>query len=297
MSLARAHDQLVGRSLGEFVLRERIGEGGFGAVYRANQPALDREAVIKVLHRKLHTSPAATERFLREAKLASKLDHPYAAHIYAFGAEPDGELWIAMELVRGTPLDKILKIQGPLPLERLVTLLDRVCEVVHTAHEQSIVHRDLKPANVMVLARAGRLLPKLLDFGIAKGLAGTDQDTISQDTISLPPADQAHPTAKTIDSVGSVQGLATPSLDLTQRGAIMGSPPYMAPEQWVAAGHVDARTDLYALGILSYECLTGKPPFIGATITKTAQAHARNQVPPVQAPLPSALDTVFVKVL
>src|SRR6516162_1746307 len=99
MSLARAHDQLVGRSLGEFVLRERIGEGGYGAVYRAVQPALDREAVVKVLHPHLHASHAALERFLREAKLASKLDHPFAAHVYAFGAEPDGELWIAMELV------------------------------------------------------------------------------------------------------------------------------------------------------------------------------------------------------
>src|SRR6476646_8564808 len=180
---SRAHDELVGRSFGEFVLRERIGEGGFGAVYRATQPALDREAVVKVLHARLLASPAATERFLREAKLASKLDHPFAAHIYAFGAEPDGELWIAMELVRGTPLDRLLKIQGPLPLERFVPLLDRVCEVVHTAHEQGIVHRDLKPANVMVLARAGRMLPKLLDFGIAKGIAGSASASLAEQTL------------------------------------------------------------------------------------------------------------------
>ena len=160
-------DQLLGRELGEFVLRERIGEGGFGAVYRATQPALDREAVVKVLHARLHESHNATERFMREAKLASKLDHPYAAHIYAFGVELDGQSWIAMELVRGTPLSEVLRFQGPLALERLVPLVDRICEVVHTAHEQGIVHRDLKPANVMVLARAGRLLPKLLDFGIA----------------------------------------------------------------------------------------------------------------------------------
>src|SRR5262249_38612481 len=90
------------------------------------------------------------------------------AHVYAFGAEPDGLLWIAMELVRGTPLDELLKTQGPLSLARSVPLLDKICEVVHTAHEQGIIHRDLKPANVMVIARAGRLLPKLLDFGIAK---------------------------------------------------------------------------------------------------------------------------------
>src|SRR4029079_6109371 len=120
------------------------------------------------LHARLMSSEAAVQRFLREARLASRLDHPYAAHTYALGREPDGVLWIAMELVRGTPLDRLLDAQGPIPLERFVPLLDRICEVVHTAHEQGIVHRDLKPGNVMVLARAGRLLPKLLDFGIAK---------------------------------------------------------------------------------------------------------------------------------
>src|SRR5580700_10581024 len=108
MTLSGTRDELVGRMLGEFVVRTRLGQGGFGAVYRAVQPALDREAVIKVLHAELHASKAAADRFLREAKLASKLDHPYAAHVYAFGAEPDGELWIAMELVRGTPLDQLL---------------------------------------------------------------------------------------------------------------------------------------------------------------------------------------------
>src|SRR5438105_4793365 len=210
MTTSRAHDQLVGRTLGEFVLRERIGEGGFGAVYRASQPALDREAVIKVLHASLHASKAATERFLREAKLASKLDHPYAAHIYAFGAEQDGELWIAMEHVRGTPLDQVLKLQGPLPLERFVPLLDRICEVVHTAHEQGIVHRDLKPANVMVLAVAvppslGPRFPAALDRVIAKAIAKKPEDRfgdalafatafrnaagISPDAVSLPVLD------------------------------------------------------------------------------------------------------------
>src|SRR5688572_3558685 len=117
-------------------------------------------------------SSQSVQRFLREARLASRLDHPYAAHIYAFGAEPDGTLWIAMELVRGTVLSDYLRASGPLPLERFIPLLERICEVVHSAHEQGIVHRDLKPSNVMVLSRAGRLLPKLLDFGIAKAIEG-----------------------------------------------------------------------------------------------------------------------------
>src|SRR5690242_14638514 len=111
-----------GRTLGEFVLYEQIGAGGFGTVYRAVQPGLEREAVVKVLDVG-RASAAANERFLREARLASTLDHPYAAHIYAFGESPDGELWIAMELVRGTPLDQILKLQGPIALARFVPLL------------------------------------------------------------------------------------------------------------------------------------------------------------------------------
>jgi WD40 repeat protein/serine/threonine protein kinase len=299
MGSESARDVLVGRSLGEFVLRQRIGQGGFGAVYRASQPALDREAVIKVLRPELHASASATERFLREAKLASKLDHPYAAHVYAFGAESDGELWIAMELVRGTPLDQVLKIQGPIPLERFLPLLDRICEVVHTAHEQGIVHRDLKPANVMVLARAGRLLPKLLDFGIAKGSfvpqtwSETDlgRDSTVRVVGSIPIDDG--PTIET----GKQPGAVGASIELTQRGVIMGSPPYMAPEQWLDAGRVDARTDLYALGVLAYECVVGKSPFGGTTLGQIAEAHARQMPPPVPAHLPSALDGVFARAL
>src|SRR5215218_6235294 len=162
-------DELCGRTVGEFVLRERIGEGAFGAVYRCEQPLLGREAVLKVLHGRLRARPVMVQRFLREARLASRLDHPYAAHVYAFGFEKDdGLLWIAMEMVHGTPLDRWLRDRGPLPLGELVPFFERIAEVVQTAHERGIIHRDLKPSNVMVIERAGRLLPKLLDFGIAK---------------------------------------------------------------------------------------------------------------------------------
>ena len=267
-------DKLIGRRFGEFVLRERIGAGGFGTVYRATQSTLDREAVVKVLH-----AGHATERFLREAKLASKLDHPYAAHVYAFGAERDGVLWIAMELVRGTPLDQVLKLHGPLPLERFVPLLERICEVVHTAHEQGIVHRDIKPANLMILSRAGRLLPKLLDFGIAKGHGVAE--LIARALVTPDATHQASRAAS----------------DLTQLGAIMGSPAYMAPEQWVDAGQADARTDLYALGIVAYECLIGQPPFDARSPLAAAEGHARHPVPDLGPQLPPALATVFARVL
>src|SRR5689334_17364022 len=187
--------QLSERMLGEFVLRELVGAGGFGDIYLAEQQTLRRDAVVKVL-RADAALEGRVEEFLREAKLASQLDHPYAAHVYAFGAEPDGVCWIAMELVRGASLRAMLETQGPLPLERFVPLLERICEVVHTAHDQGIVHRDLKPDNVMVISRAGRLLPKLLDFGIARALLD-------------------------------------PTPTTTERGTIRGTPRYMAPELWI----------------------------------------------------------------
>src|SRR5262249_5034865 len=206
---------IVGRTLGDFVVREVIGSGGMGEVYRAEQTTLGREAVVKVLRHTEQASQTAIQRFLREARLASQLDHPYAAHVYAFGAEPDGLLWIAMELVRGTTLEQTLELQGPIAVERFVPLLEKICQVVHTAHEQGIVHRDIKPANVMILARAGQLLPKLLDLGVAKALLDDE-----------PRADAAVPS-----STEEAEAFAS----VTQDAIGVGSPPYMAPEQWIHA--------------------------------------------------------------
>src|SRR5690349_16238058 len=144
-------DRLVGRQVGDFRLGDLLGEGGMGAAFRAEQLTLQREAVIKVISA-TEVVPDLRARFLREARLASRFDHPYAAHVYAFGAEADGLLWIAMELVRGVSLAELLERQGPLAVERFVPLFERLCEVVQTAHDAGIVHRDLKPANVMVVA-------------------------------------------------------------------------------------------------------------------------------------------------
>ncbi|HEU4732868.1 MAG TPA: serine/threonine-protein kinase, partial [Kofleriaceae bacterium] len=140
--------ELSGRRLGEFTLREQIGEGGCAVVYRCEQPQLRRSAVVKVLHERGQRSDAALDRFRREAQLASQLDHPYAAHVYAFGDEDDGLFWIAMELVQGTALDDWLEAHGPMPLAQFVPFFECVAEVVQDAHEHGIVHRDLKPSNI-----------------------------------------------------------------------------------------------------------------------------------------------------
>jgi tRNA A-37 threonylcarbamoyl transferase component Bud32 len=242
---------LIGRTLGRFVIMERLGKGGSGEVFRAQQVQLARSAVIKVLRREVATAPNRVERFMREAKLASQLDHPYAAHVYAFGAEPDNLLWIAMEHVKGMTLDEIVARRGPMPASIFAPLFTRLCEVVHSAHELGIVHRDIKGANVMVIERAGQLLPKLLDFGIAK----------------------------TDDS-----GLFTPGVDegeLTGHGVTLGSPHYMSPEQWQRPKEVDARADIYALGVLAYRCLAGDLPYHSLDRTQLAQAHTSLPVPPL----------------
>ena len=177
-----ADRDLAGRTLGEFVLLEKIGQGGYGAVYRAEQPLLKRHVVVKVLQK---NDDVAEERFLCEAQLASRFDHPFAAHIYAFGVdEGEGLLWIAMELVQGVTLASWIEQHGPMPLEQLVPFFECVADAVQAAHECGIVHRDLKPSSVMVVERGSRLLPKLLDFGIAKTL---DQSSDGS------PAERHHP--------------------------------------------------------------------------------------------------------
>ncbi|MBL0218183.1 MAG: serine/threonine-protein kinase PknK [Myxococcales bacterium] len=257
---------LIGRTLGKFTLLEQLGQGGSGEVFRAEQTQLGRSAVIKVLRRDVAQVTNRVERFLREAKLASRLDHPYAAHVYAFGAEPDGVLWIAMEHVRGATLDELIAQRGPLHPAVFAPLFGRLCEVVHTAHELGIIHRDIKGGNVMVIERAGQLLPKLLDFGIAKGEGG----------LGSPGVEDA---------------------ELTGHGSTLGSPHYMSPEQWTSPGDVDARADIYALGVLAYRAVTGVLPFAGTPRLELAQAHQDVTPPPLPTSIPAALATVILRAL
>lgn len=256
----RKADPLAGRHVGELILLERIGGGASGSVYRARQPALQRDVVVKLLHRRLRASPEAVERFGREAVLASRIDHPFAAHIYAHGTEPDGLVWIAMELVRGTTLAEQLATAGPIPLARFVPFFDRLCEVVHTVHAHGIVHRDLKPANVMVVSRAGRLTPKLLDLGVASLRA------------ELGPGDEISPVA------------------------IAGTPAYLAPELW-SHGAATPASDLYALGTLAYEALTGRLPFEACDRDELEHAHRTARIPSLGEPFAAALDDVLARAL
>jgi WD40 repeat protein/serine/threonine protein kinase len=303
-------NELSGRSLGEYVLRERLDAGGFGTVYRCEQPLLGREAVIKVLHRRLCHQDVLLQRFLREAQLASRLDHPYAAHVYGFGVEEaDGLLWIAMEFVHGITLKHWLRDRGPMSLAQFVPFFEYVAEVVQTAHERGIVHRDLKPSNVMVIERAGRLLPKLLDLGVAKLLDGELLPESTPDIIKkmraavgekVPPevlkAFRGGDTNTNTNTDASTL-LGEGQARLTPDHATIGTPGYMAPEQWSREFTVGPSADLYALAVVAFEALTGRRPFDDLSQADQVALHSDGKVHPLGGGLSPALERMFQRAL
>jgi WD40 repeat protein/serine/threonine protein kinase len=300
--------------LGEFVLRERIAEGGYGVVYRCEQPLLKRDVVVKVLHERRRHNDVARDRFLREAQLASQLDHPYAAHVYKFGAEDDGLLWIAMEMVHGVTLNDWLATHGRMAFEQFVPFFELIAQVVQAAHDRGIVHRDLKPSNMMVIERDGELHPKLLDFGIAK---------LSQD----PPAlDLVAPDIWPDGTLGeNVEPAAEPPLDgkitaplrmrprgpdtkadpiaasqwshLTQPGAGIGSAAYMSPEQWANPSDVGPACDVYSLGIVAFQALTGRVPFVAKTTDEYQRSHCEADVPSPGGELTADVERILRRAL
>ncbi len=239
---------LVGQTIAsQFEVERKLGAGGMGTVYLAEQLGMDRKVVVKVMHPELTAGSAkAVERFKREAKAVARLNHPNIVQIFVFGQAASGQMFIAMEFIEGRDLTDELK-QGPLPQAQALRILDQVCSALVEAHGHGIVHRDLKPDNIMLSNRHGNPdYVKVLDFGIAK---------------------MADP------------GQAT----LTQAGAVFGTPRYMAPEQ-AKGEQIDTRADVYALGMILYEMLTGVHPFRTATTAiEYIVKHATEEVAPASA--------------
>jgi WD40 repeat protein/serine/threonine protein kinase len=315
---------LSGRTLGEFILREPIGEGGFGTAYSAEQPALEREVVVKVL-REERSDGISRERFMREARLAAQLRHPYAVQVYTFGAADNGRLlWIAMERVQGVSLWDRLKQHGPMPLELFVPFFDGVCAVVSAAHEKGILHRDLKPSNIMVFECEGRLVPKLLDLGIARGSwprrseiePEADDAALGagerRDADAAADADGDHDTDRDGDTdpfgartdrspIRPRRAGRTISDDhssqtrrqLTPPNATLGSSPYMAPELWDGADRAGPEADVYALGVVAYQTLTGRLPFVADRTERYCDLHRHAPVPSVGDGFPPGLDAAI----
>jgi WD40 repeat protein/serine/threonine protein kinase len=289
---------LSGWTLGDYVLRELIRKGGYGAVYRSEQRLLEREVVVKVLHAE-RSDNASRERFLREARLAAQLDHPYAAHVYDFGTADQGNvLWIAMERVRGVPLDTWLDKHGPMPPEQFGPFFEGLCEVVHAAHDLGIVHRDLKPSNIMVVESKGRRFPKLLDFGIAKWNRPSETAPASRSDEDRNP-DRDDVKTKRLPVRPRRAGRNVPCYgsdsrrQLTPPGGCLGSPPYMPQEQWIRADTVGPEVDIYALGIIAYETLTARRPFVANQTGDYFAQHKHAPVPQLGHGFTPALDLVI----
>jgi len=224
---APRRDPLVGRIIaGRYEVLEQVGVGGMGAVYRAYQAAMDREVALKVLSASLAADEHSVKRFHQEAKAASKLRHPNTITLHDFGQSEDGILFIAMEFLEGSPLDGVIRRDHHVTPERAIKIMAQVCRSLHEAHHVGIVHRDLKPDNVYLTEVGGEHdFVKVLDFGVAK-LREANKDAGT----------------------------------LTQAGMIFGTPRYMSPEQSQSLP-LDGRSDLYAMGVILYELLTGHPPF------------------------------------
>ncbi|MCA9518121.1 MAG: serine/threonine protein kinase, partial [Myxococcales bacterium] len=213
---------------GRFTVHERLSEGGMGAVYRATQTSMGRPVALKIMHGRLSQDAAAARRFIREARLASHIAHPNVVSVIDFGQDPDGTLFLAMELLAGPTLAELLAREGPFDAARTVRIGVQIADALDAAHKRGIIHRDLKPGNVIVVdPTPGRDALKVVDFGLAKA---TDGD---------------HTT-------------------LTGPGQIFGTPAYMSPEQ--ARGdldEIDEQSDVYALGAVLYQILSGRAPFEG----------------------------------
>jgi len=236
---ARQSDPFLSQVIaGNYLVRELIGEGGMGRVYRAEQVALGKSVAIKVIHGHLIGDESAVARFYTEAKASSRLNHPNCVAVIDFGKTDGGQLYIVMEYLRGKDLGRILTDEGALPAARVAEICRQVCAALADAHELGIVHRDLKPDNVLVEPlRTGGDFVKVVDFGLAKIQTGPTRDR-----------------------------------PITSAGIVCGTPEYMSPEQG-RGDELDGRSDLYGLGVVLYECLTGSLPFTADSPTQVVLRH------------------------
>lgn len=250
-------DPFVGAFVGDrFLVHQKLGEGGMGVVYRAEQTAIGRKVALKVLHSHLTRDASLEARFQNEAAACSRLTHPNTVTIYDFGKTDQGALYIAMEYIDGKSLDDEIQQRGAIPWPRACRIAIQICGSLSDAHRHNIVHRDLKPENIMLCERAGESdVVKVLDFGIAKilGEEGTDQR-------------QA----------------------LTKTGMVFGTPQYMSPEQ-IRGEAFDHRTDIYSLGVILYEMLTGELPFTSEQPMGVLSKHLFDKPPALKKTNPGAI--------
>jgi serine/threonine protein kinase len=259
----------AGQSFGNFRVVRLLGEGGFGEVYEAENPFLQRRAAIKIMHTGLDQDPELVRRFLNEARAASAIRHPNIIDVFDAGVTPEGEPYILMEFLEGDSLQKVILQQGRLPVRTVQEIARQAGAALSAAHNAGIVHRDLKPENLFLIPDPGMPMGfriKVLDFGIAK--------------------------IKQADDKGSTLK--------TRAGLLMGSPSYMSPEQCKDSSDVDLRSDIYSFGIIVYELLAGVPPFASQSATEMLVMQITAEPPPLRqhvADLPEYVELTVMRAL
>jgi eukaryotic-like serine/threonine-protein kinase len=255
----------LGTRLGNYALKEIIGRGGMGVVYRASHIYIRKPAAVKVLHRHLFSEPGAKARFLGEAQAASLVEHPNIVGVTDFGEAPDGTVYLVMAEAHGMGLDLILEKEGTLPLFRTIGIMGQVAHALATVHAHGIVHRDIKPENIMLAPRGGRR-------EIARQMKNGDE-TVTQ--IER----EGRFDLVTILDFGAARMLQSDYHASGEQARAFGTPAYMAPET-AQHGQADASSDIYSVGVLFYEMLTGQLPFDSANVAETIRMHINDAPEP-----------------
>jgi serine/threonine protein kinase len=265
-------EALVGKTLdGRYFIERKIGEGGMGIVFAARHAVIERPLAIKVLRAEVMRDSATMKRFEQEAKAASRIGHPNIVDVTDFGVTPDGMAYFVMEYIDGVTLAHTVRNFSPLPLRRVFRIAAQLARALGAAHDKGIAHRDLKPDNIFLIARDGREdIVKVVDFGIAK--------------------------------VQNLDGSNSGAPRLTKVGSIFGTPEFMAPEQATGRSDTDGRVDIYALGVMMYEMITGKLPHKGESTVRTISMQILDApIPPRQLrpdlQIPEELELIVLKAL
>jgi serine/threonine protein kinase len=242
----------TGAMVGEYEVTSLLEEGGMGTIYAAVHPVIGKQVAIKVLAALLSQDESMTQRFIQEARAVNQIQHDNIVDIFGFGRLPDARLYYVMELLSGQSLKARRKQPPPLRYEEALSILAQICDALAAAHAQGIIHRDLKPDNIFLVEGKGLRTVKLLDFGIAKLIRREQVDDRNR----------------------------------TEAGLLMGTPQYMSPEQCLSK-EVDARTDIYSLGVIMFELFTGRVPFLGKTAIEVINGHLHEPPPVPRELLPS----------
>jgi serine/threonine-protein kinase len=239
----------VGRTVGNYMITAKLGEGGMGVVYLAEHPVIGRKVALKAIHPELLRNPEVVSRFVTEAKAVNQIGNDHIVDIHDFGTTPSGEFYFIMEFLQGEALSDHLKHAAPMEASRALAIVAQVADALAASHQHGIIHRDLKPENIFLINKSNsKDFVKVLDFGLAKLTQGEEKVTHK-----------------------------------TRTGSVMGTPYYMSPEQCEGKANIDHRADIYSLGVILFEMMTGKVPFGGEGYGEIIVKHITSPIPSVRA--------------